>query len=89
MKIIKLIAEAMAIICMLVFLIVACAMFRKIEDKNFEETSMFCQVEDNAYWTVYYHKKTKVMWIRNKGNFGGKDFEVLVDADGSPMIWEK
>lgn len=81
------IAAAMAIIFMLAFLIAACAMFRKIEDKNFADTSMFCQVEDNAYWTVYYDRETKVMWIRNKGNLGGSDFQVLVDVDGNPMIW--
>lgn len=89
MKVIKAMAKVMAIICMFIFLIATCAMFRKMEDKAFTDTSMFCQVQDNAYWTVYYHKGTKVMWIRNKGTFGGTDMEILVDSDGNPMLWEK
>ena len=70
------------------FLIIGSAMFRKAEDKCFEDFSMFYVVEDNSYWTVYYHKDTKVMWIRNKG-VRSSDFEVLVDENGEPMIWEK
>lgn len=89
MKFISVAVKAMAIICTFIFLIVACAMFRKEEDKAFADTSIFCQVEDNAYWTIYYHKGTKVMWIRNKGSFGSNDMEALIDADGNPVIWEE
>lgn len=80
--------EIMAIIGLFVFLIIGCAMFRKAEDKCFEKSSMFSVVEDNSYWTVYYYKGTKVMWIRNKGGHG-TDFEVLVDENGKPMVWEE
>ena len=80
--------EVMAVLGLFIFLIIGCAMFRKAEDKHFEESSMFSVVEDNSYWTVYYHKATKVMWIRNKGG-RGTDFEVLVDKNGKPMIWEE
>lgn len=80
--------DVVAIIGLFVFLIIACAMFRKAEDKRFAQSSMFSVVEDNSYWTVYYHKGTKVMWIRNKGG-RGTNFEMLVDENGNPMIWEE
>lgn len=86
-KIFNKIRDIITAVVLAIFLIILCCMFRKIEDKNFEETSMFCQIEDTSYWTVYYHKETKVMWIRNKGTFGG-DFEILIDENGKPMIWE-
>lgn len=75
-------------VVLFVFLISGCALFRKAEDRQFSETSMFCMVEDNSYWTIYYQKETKVMWIRNKGGRSA-DFEVLVDENGKPMIWEE
>lgn len=87
-NILHIFCDGMVIIGLFVFLIVGCAMFRKSEDKRFEESSMFSVVEDNSYWTVYYHKGTKVMWIRNKGG-RGIDFEVLVDENGKPMVWEE
>lgn len=75
-------------VLLFVFLIAICVFFRKAEDRHFEKSSMFSVVEDNSYWTVYYHKGTKVMWIRNKGS-RGTDFEVLVDENGNPMICEE
>lgn len=78
----------MVIIGLFAFLIIGCAMFRKSEDRHFAESSMFSVAEDNSYWTVYYHKDTSVMWIRNKGG-RSSDFEILIDENGKPMIWEK
>ena len=77
-----------ACVLLFVFLIAICVFFRKAEDRHFEKSSIFSVVEDNSYWTVYYHKGTKVMGIRNKG-VRGTDFEVLVDENGNPMIWEE
>lgn len=74
-------------VLLFIFLIAVCIFFRKVEDRHFEQSSMFSVVEDNSYWTVYYHKETKVMWIRNKGGRSA-DFEVLVDENGNPMISE-
>lgn len=53
------------------------------------KASMFIQVEQGPSWNVYYHRDTKVMYVvssasRNRGNF-----TVLVNPDGSPMLWEE
>lgn len=87
-NILHIFCQVMVIIGLFIFLIIGCAMFRKAEDKRFEESSMFSVVEDNSYWTVYYHKGKKVMWIRNKGG-RSSDFEVLIDENGDHMIWEE
>lgn len=87
-NIIHIFYEIMVIIGLFVFLIIGCAMFRKAEDRRFAESSMFSVIEDNSYWTVYYHKDTKTMWIRNKSSLSS-DFEVLVDENRKPMIWEE
>lgn len=48
------------------------------------QPSMFVKVEDGPSWNVYYHSETKVMYVAsNRGNF-----TVLVNADGTPMLYE-
>ena len=50
--------------------------------------SMFVCVEEAALWKIVYHRETKVMYavsyyLENCGNF-----TVLVNADGTPMVWD-
>ena len=58
------------------------------EDRNIGE-SMFVEVEDAALWIIVYHKDTKVMYAVSKLSSGAGHFTVLVNPDGSPMIWEE
>lgn len=71
-----------------IFICGLCGILREQEDKTMEQTSMFVQLDDGQYWTVYFHKNTKIMYIRTKGSFGTSDIEIMVDADGKPMKWE-
>ena len=52
-------------------------------------TSMFIEVEkviDN--WQVVYHKDTKVMYVVSSGSYNRGTFTVMLNPDGTPMIWE-
>lgn len=82
--------------------IVACIMILSgcsnvtIEDENQYNNkdtiaSMFVVVEKAAYWLVVYNKDTKVMYAvsyspYSSHNYG--NFTLLVNPDGTPMIWE-
>ena len=60
-------------------------------DNNVIETengSMFLKVEDGDGYFVVYHKETKVMYTISTGTYNLGNFTVLVNADGSPMLWE-
>ena len=60
-------------------------------DNNAIETesgSMFLKVEDGDGYFVVYHKETKVMYTISTGTYNLGNFTVLVNADGSPMLWE-
>lgn len=46
------------------------------------------EVEDMSTWKVVYHKKTKVMYAVSDGSYNYGTFTLLVNADGTPMIWE-
>ena len=51
------------------------------------ETSMFVTVETTLTWSVVYHKTTKVMYVVSNGTYNYGNFTVLVNADGTPMIY--
>ena len=51
------------------------------------KASMFVKVEDGLTWDVYYHRDTKVMYAVSDGSYNYGTFTVLVNPDGSPMLW--
>ena len=55
--------------------------------------SMFVEVESYEHWKVVYHKKTKVMYSVSNSGVGKKGgdgvFTLLVNPDGSPMLYEE
>lgn len=51
-------------------------------------TSMFVNVETTLYWQVVYNKDTKVMYAVSKSSYNRGNFTLLVNPDGTPMIWE-
>ena len=50
--------------------------------------SMFIEIESASSWKVVYHKDTKVMYVVSWGGYNCGNFTMLVNADGSPMIYE-
>lgn len=60
-----------------------------IESKVVEETpSMFVKVESSSYWCVVYHRETKVMYVVSTGYYNMGNFTLLVNPDGTPMLYE-
>lgn len=59
------------------------------ESKVVEETpSMFIIVESNFLWYVVYHRDTKVMYTVSHGDYNKGHFTLLVNPDGTPMLYE-
>ena len=52
-------------------------------------SSMFVEVEDTTYWKIVYHRETKVMYAVSYGSYNYGTFTLLVDSDGSPLLYEK
>lgn len=82
----KIIAMAM-LACLL---LAGCSNFAKVEDKTESdiEISMFVIVEHTGNWRVVYHRETKVMYAVSDSGYNYGNFTLLVNADGSPMLWE-
>lgn len=53
-----------------------------------EEPSMFIKVESSSYWCVVYHRETKVMYAVSRGYYNMGTFTLLVNPDGTPMLYE-
>lgn len=56
-------------------------------DYDEDELSMFVIVEQSGSWRIVYHKETKVMYAVSYGSYNCGTFTVLVNADGSPMLF--
>ena len=58
-------------------------------DYNEDQASMFVSVEYvNENWRVVYHRDTKVMYVVSAGSYNRGTFTVMLNPDGTPMIWE-
>lgn len=81
---------AFLIIVSIVLMFAGCASTRA-EATEVEKTgdgNTFVLVDADYYCWVVYHKDTKVMYAvsRSPNNIG--IYTLLVNADGTPMIWE-
>ena len=76
---------------MLVGTLCGCNSMSKAEEANTEEESksVFVLVEQSFLWKVVYHKDTKVMYVVSDGSYNHGTFTLLVNADGTPMIYEE
>ena len=82
---------AFLIIVSIILMFAGCASIRA-EAKEVEETgdgNTFVLVDADYYCWVVYHKDTKVMYVvsRSPNNIG--TYTLLVNADGTPMIWKE
>lgn len=74
------------VLIMVMLSLTACA---KVEKANKTDASMFVEVEQTTIWKVVYHKDTKVMYVVSCGGYNSGDFTLLVNADGTPMLWNE
>lgn len=61
---------------------------KSVETETIQETtSMFVELETSVSWKVVYHKDTKVMYVVSDEIYNHGNFTVLVNSDGTPMIY--
>lgn len=58
----------------------------RIENNN---ASMFVIVEETVNYQIVYHKETLVMYAVSYGSYNRGTFTLLVNADGTPMLYEE
>ena len=70
-------------------LLVGCKKMEHVEENNRRNTSMFVTIEDTVTFRVVYNKYTKVMYAVSNGAYNGGNVTLLVNADGTPMLYEE
>jgi hypothetical protein len=73
---------------MMMAAVCGCAASESASEKAENSTSMFVPVESDVSWTVVYQKDTKVMYAVSRGTYNRGTFTVLLNADGTPMLYE-
>lgn len=56
--------------------------------ENPKEESMFVLVENAGIFAVVYHRDTNVMYAISRDAYNSGNFCLLVNPDGTPMLWE-
>ena len=75
---------------LMLFLIGCGRTIERVPEKH-ELTSMFIIIEGDGlsgYWVVY-QRDTKVMYVVSNGTYNAGNFTLLVNPDGTPMIWNE
>ena len=82
---------AFLIIMSIVLMFAGCASIRAEakEVDDVDDGNTFILVDADYYCWIVYHKDTKVMYAvsRSPNNIG--TYTLLVNADGTPMIWKE
>jgi len=60
-----------------------------VNDNAVDKSSMFVRIESCIDWTVVYHKETRVMYAVSNASYNRGNFTLLVNADGSPLLYEE
>lgn len=64
-----------------------CSEVESVEQRE-NKTSMFVEIEESYCWKVVYHKETKVMYVVSYAAYNCGNFTALLNADGTPMLYE-
>lgn len=79
------IAVVLLAVVILTLSLCACS---KVESKaDSDKPSMFVKIEKASGWLVVYHRDTKVMYVVSNGGYNVGDFTVLLNPDGTPMLY--
>ena len=79
---------AFLIIVSIVLMFAGCTSTRA-EAKEVDDSNTFILVDADYYCWIVYHKDTKVMYAVSRSGYNAGTYTVLVNADGTPMIWEE
>lgn len=76
------------LVCILILTGCGRERIEKIPEKNYD-TSMFVEIESTIKYMIVYCKSTKVMYAISNGSYNCGTFTLLVNADGTPMLYEE
>ena len=76
-----------AILLSIIIALSLCACSRVESEADSDKPSMFVRIESTGVWAVVYHRDTKVMYVVSNGGYNSGDFTVLLNPDGTPVLY--
>lgn len=79
-----------AIILLIIFLMLsltACAPNNNVDEMQTGESSRMVIIEKTIIYDIAYDRYTKVMYAISHGGYNSGNFTLLVDSDGSPLLY--
>ena len=68
--------------------LVGCALNNTRVDIVEGAPTSFITVEQGGCYRIMYHESTKVMYSMSLGHYNMGSLTLLVNPDGTPMLWE-
>lgn len=59
------------------------------QEKSEQKKSEFVTIEDGWNYKVVYHRDSKVMYVVSWGSYNIGTFTLLVNVDGTPMVYKE
>lgn len=90
MKDVVCITVCLCVLCICIFGFSGCSDSKVVTVEQYakkDTLSMFVEIEETHIWKVVYHKDTKVMYVVSYGDDNRGNFTVLLNADGTPMLY--
>lgn len=87
MKAIKYACVIVAFIAVILLMMYGCSVCNEVYIEA-KETNMFETIQQTHSYDIVYHKDTKVMYAVCEAGNGVVIFNLLVNPDGTPMLWE-
>lgn len=82
------VAAAILLICLLGMINIVIIRSKSKSEAADVDQSMFVLIEKGEHWYVYYHRETKVMYVMSFSSYNRGNFTIMVNPDGSPMLYE-
>lgn len=80
------------LLVMILFILLLTGCGGKPDSKHLKNSNMFVYIQTadgfNPY-DVVYHRDTKVMYVISQGSYNTGTFTLLVNPDGTPMIYKE
>ncbi len=73
------------IILIVIMLVILCGCTNSISKTE----EAFVKISDEGSFDIYYHKKTKVMYVVSDGLYSWGVTTLLVNAEGKPLLYEE
>lgn len=81
--------QKLLIVLIAIMLSMLCACSTSKSTTGSGEKSMFAVLEASTFgdWQVVYHRQTRVMYVVSNGTYSHGNFTLLVNPDGTPMLY--